>query len=245
MFTGQVWVTRSGIKRAGLKFFDKVIARNATSVLIDSRSQRQFLIDEGVVEPAKSEVLGEGSISGVDTVRFHPDAARRQTVRDELKIAASDIVVLFLGRVARDKGVLDLARAFVAVHEQCGHAVLLVAGPEENEMVPRMREILHPCLGAVRFIPYTRFPEHFMAASDIFCLPSYREGFGNAVINGETGVLVPPADPEALSKEIVRMASDDAIRKKLGARARERSISSFEATKITRVMMDYYQNIIK
>jgi glycosyltransferase involved in cell wall biosynthesis len=175
--------------------------------------------------------------------------------------------VLFLGRVARDKGVLDLARAFVAVHEQCGHAVLLVAGPEENEMVPRMREILHPCLGAVRFIPYTRFPEHFMAASDIFCLPSYREGFGNAVIeagacevpsiasnvyglrdaviNGETGVLVPPADPEALSKEIVRMASDDAIRKKLGARARERSISSFEATKITRVMMDYYQNIIK
>jgi glycosyltransferase involved in cell wall biosynthesis len=58
-------------------------------------------------------------------------------------------------------------------------------------------------------------------------------------------VLVPPADPEALSKEIVRMASDDAIRKKLGARARERSISSFEATKITRVMMDYYQNIIK
>ena len=66
-FTGQVWLTKSGVFRWFLKVLDKLMFRCATSVLIDSSSQRDFLLDEGIVSENKSHVLGYGSFCGVDT----------------------------------------------------------------------------------------------------------------------------------------------------------------------------------
>src|SRR5207244_1071278 len=54
MFTGQVWAARKGVARAALRAFDGVIASCATHVLVDSRSQRDFLIANGVVGATKS-----------------------------------------------------------------------------------------------------------------------------------------------------------------------------------------------
>ena len=61
-FTGQVWATRKGPTRAMLRAIDSLIARFATHVLVDSRSQREFLIANRVGAASKSVVLAEGSI---------------------------------------------------------------------------------------------------------------------------------------------------------------------------------------
>jgi len=84
-----------------------------------------------VVEPSKAEVLGEGSICGVDE-RFHPDPAARSRVRTELGVPGDAVVFLFLGRLSRDKGVIDLARAFAALAKSRPSAHLVVAGPDEE-----------------------------------------------------------------------------------------------------------------
>ena len=112
IFTGQVWVTRSGMTRWVFKSADKLIAWLATSLLTDSDSQRKFLIDEHVTDAAKVQVIGGGSICGVDTQRFRPCEDRLE-LRLNLGIPDDHVVLLFLGRMSRDKGLLDLARAFI------------------------------------------------------------------------------------------------------------------------------------
>src|SRR5690606_34564479 len=72
IFTGQVWATRSGVLRAVLKAADRLIAACATRALVDSESQREFLIREGIIEASKVHVLANGSVSGVDLRRFRP-----------------------------------------------------------------------------------------------------------------------------------------------------------------------------
>jgi glycosyltransferase involved in cell wall biosynthesis len=111
IFTGQVWVTKKGLSRKLLKALDRLTAALATHILADSPSQRRFLIDEGVIHESRIRVLAEGSICGVDSQRFRPDVATRKRIRQALQIPEDGKVILFLGRLTRDKGILDLSPA--------------------------------------------------------------------------------------------------------------------------------------
>ena len=181
-FTGQVWLTRRGFMRWLLKTADKVTAALATDVLVDSPSQREFLIRQGVVSSERSLVLGSGSICGVNIERFSSNEKVRGVVRDELGAASDSIVCLFLGRLNRDKGVLDLASAFAKVAGKHPKAELWVVGPDEGNYFDQMVMVLGKFTCRVQRVNFTPTPERFMQAADLFCLPSYREGFGSSVI---------------------------------------------------------------
>jgi glycosyltransferase involved in cell wall biosynthesis len=259
-FTGQVWATRRGAMRALLRAADRRTARNATHVLADSASQRDLLVQEGIVAAGRCAVLGDGSVSGVDLQRFQPDPAVRAAVRKELGIGERDRVVLYLGRITRDKGVLDLARAFARLPE---HAVLVAAGPDEDGLAPRMLELS----GRVKFTGYTPHPERFLAAADVLCLPSYREGFGtvvieaaasgvpavasriygvtDALVHGQTGFLFRPGDAGELAARLGELLADDAMRARLGAQARRRAAERFSQERLTRELADFYARVLR
>lgn len=181
-FTGQVWVTREGLMRHILKFADKSIALLATDVLVDSPSQRDFLIAEGVIKASKSMVLASGSMCGVDTKRFCSNLQVRCKIRAELGVNQEALVCLYLGRLNRDKGVLDLAAAFSIVSISHPTAELWVVGPDEGDIFDQMMWLLKDVENKVKRIGYTNVPEQYMQAADLFCLSSYREGFGSSVI---------------------------------------------------------------
>jgi glycosyltransferase involved in cell wall biosynthesis len=261
-FTGQVWVTRRGWRRYVLKQADRLIAALATQTLIDSPSQRDFLVAEGVMSQAKAEVIGKGSICGVDGVRFHPDAQARREVRDSLGIPPNAPLLLFLGRLNRDKGVLDLATAFMLLVRRVPDAWLVLVGPDEEGLVPG---IMKTCAGAadrVRHLDFTREPERYMAAADIFCLPSYREGFGtvvieaaaaglpsvasriygitDAVVDGVTGLLHPPGDAGAIEAVLAQLLADAPMRRTMGEDARKRALADFSQLESSRELMAFY-----
>jgi glycosyltransferase involved in cell wall biosynthesis len=266
VFTGQVWATRHGMARFLLKSLDKVTARCATMVLTDSATQRDFLIQQGVLSMGSCRVLADGSISGVDLVRFRVDSVAGHHIRQELNIRKSAIVVLFLGRLKRDKGVLDLSEAFLHVFKENPRAVLVFVGSDEEELLPEMRNILKSCLEAVRFVPFSKTPENYMMAADIFCLPSYREGFGSviieaaacgvpsvasriygltdAVVENETGYLVPPGNVGTLAEAIGRLADDEAGRRRLGEAARARAVQLFSQERLTQALLDLYREFL-
>jgi glycosyltransferase involved in cell wall biosynthesis len=125
-FTGQVWANKRGWKRGALKMFDKLIVLFATHILVDSLSQLDFLVSEGVLTQVKGMVIGHGSICGVDPDRFYPDAQTKSIVRHELGINQNATVLLFLGRLKRDKGMLDLAAAFAEISQHKPDTVLLL-----------------------------------------------------------------------------------------------------------------------
>lgn len=264
MFTGQVWAARTGWKRWLLKTADRLIARLATHVLADSPSQRDFLVAEGVVPAGKIAVLGHGSICGVDGSRFRPDVAGRNKVRHELGIPGQAVVFLFLGRLNRDKGVLDLAAAFSVLDHPA--AWLLVVGPDEAGMMREMESRLGAAGERCRFVGYTDRPEEFMAAADVFSLPSYREGFGMVVIEaaaagvpaiasriygvtdaveeGVTGLLHAPGDVAEIAATMAALAGDPARRKAMGEAARARALGLFSGEAVTAAWCRFYVQLL-
>ena len=82
-FTGQVWANSRGFNRFLLKMMDRITASLATIVIVDSPTQRDFLIENNVVGINKSLVLGDGSISGVDLKKFYSNPFVRQKKRGD------------------------------------------------------------------------------------------------------------------------------------------------------------------
>lgn len=264
IFTGQVWVTRTGWKRWILKQADCCMALLATHVLADSPSQRDFMVAEGIAAAGKIRVLGEGSICGVDGTRFRPDAGARVGIRRAHGIPEAAVVFLFLGRLNRDKGVLDLAEAFAAQGNE--NAWLLMVGPDEANLRGEMERRLGPALARTRFVGYTDRPEDFMAAADVFCLPSYREGFGMVIIEAAaaripaigsriygvtdaieenvTGLLHRAGDTAELARQMASLAGDAARRHVLGEAARARALRLFSREAVTQAWMDFYRQLL-
>lgn len=265
-FTGQVWATKYGWRRRVLKFFDKLIVLLATRVLVDSPSQRDFLLAEGVLTANKGEVMGHGSICGVDAERFRPSLEIRNTVRRELGISDTALVLIFLGRLNRDKGMLDLADAFTRIAASRPEVLLLLVGAEEDVTFSVMQQRCAPFQSRLRKVDFTPVPEFYMAAADIFCLPSYREGFGQVIIEaaaaglpsicsriygvtdavkeGKTGMLFPPGDINALTQSLGNILDDTSLRQKMGEAARERAQRLFSSHDITQKMLALYRGIL-
>jgi glycosyltransferase involved in cell wall biosynthesis len=264
--TGQVWATRKGLARTILKALDRVIARLDTHVLVDSVSQRDFLRAQGVLTASQGEVLGCGSVSGVDGVRFRPDAASREAIRGELSIPSSARVFLFVGRLNRDKGVLDLASAFERVARERDTVFLIYVGPDEDLLAPDIRSRCGHSASRVRFVSWTEAVERYMAASDVFCLPSYREGFGSVVIeaaaaglpaigsriygivdaieDGKTGLLFSVGRVPELAAAMATLAADDEMRGSMGKAARTRALRDFSRETLTSALVAFYERIL-
>lgn len=265
-FTGQVWSTRSGMGRTILKSLDRLLANAATHILADSHSQLDFLRQEKVVASDRGSVLANGSISGVDINRFKPDSAARKSIRRDLAIPEQSCVFLFVGRLNLDKGVLALAEAFSEVARAHPNAYLLVVGPDEAGMKPRMEQLCGDALPRVRFVSFTERPQVYMAAADVLCLPSRREGFGSVVIEAAavgipaiasriygltdamedevTGLLHPPDDCSALAQAMNRLAESPHMVHALAEAARKRALQRFNNENVTDALQTYYRDVL-
>jgi glycosyltransferase involved in cell wall biosynthesis len=263
-FTGQVWVTRTGWRRWLLKQFDRLLATLATYVLVDSPSQLAFLRAEGILRPGKGEVIGKGSICGVDGQRFSPDAAAALQVRREVGVDGKAALLLFLGRIKRDKGVFDLTSACCALARRRPDVRLLMVGPDEEGLTKVLAGLAGPA--QLIHVGYTDMPQRYMAAADVLCLPSYREGFGmvvieaavvglpavasriygitDAVAEGETGLLHVPGDVAGIESALERLIADPDLRRAMGAAARERALRDFSMERVSAELMAFYGKIL-
>ena len=266
-FTGQVWATKRGLARWFLRQLDRIVVRCATSVLADSPSQADFLVAQGIVARTGVTVIGDGSICGVNLARFKPDAAARRAVRAELGVVDDTVVFLFLGRLKRDKGVRELAAAFHAASAAHANVALALVGPDEENLQPELRATLADCVARVRFVGQTAQPERYLAAADVLCLPSHREGFGSVIIEaaacgcpcvaskiygvtdaveaGRTGLLHPPGDVAALTRCLERMATERDLIATLGGKARARVERLFGERRITDGLAEFYARVLE
>jgi glycosyltransferase involved in cell wall biosynthesis len=266
VFTGQVWVTRSGFSRFYLKKFDYLIAKLATSLLADSPSQIDFLVKEGIVCKEHVAVLADGSICGVDTIRFVRNEDIKFKLRNELKIPYNATVAIFMGRLKKDKGVLDLASAYGVLNQDINNLYLLFVGPDEEGLIDSIYQLSTPRNYQIRYINYVNNPEDFFAAADFICLPSYREGFGlviveagsaeipalasniygimDAVVDGVTGVLHQPGDIVGITQGLMDMTINSKRRQEMGIAARNRVVGLFSATRVVDAMLNYYKILI-
>lgn len=267
IFTGQVWATKSGLFRLLLTMLDTLMAMCATHLLADSHSQKSFLEGNRIAPLGKIKVLGNGSISGVDTAKFSENYPVRQALRSALGIEESDVVFLFLGRAARAKGVLDLASAFRKLSEQYSNVYLLIVGPDDDGVDIELNAILKGHDSRYHRKGFSETPEEWMATADIFCLPSYREGFGTAVVEAAsvglpsiasriygltdaveeevTGIFHSPGNRDEIFSCMKRLLEDTDFRRRLSLQARQRVEDLFSQDYVTSEMVCFLKSILK
>ena len=265
-FTGQVWATKRGLMRIMLKTMDKITSRCATDLLSDSHSQAKFITTEKVTSAGKIQVLASGSTCGVDILRFHPALETRKRIRAEYGIPDEATIALFVGRMQPEKGIRELCAAFLAAAKSCPNLHLMLVGPDEAGMKKYIQAELAAISKNLHWIGLTDRPEEYMAASDFLVIPSYREGFGSvvieaaacgipsigtniyglsdAIIDGETGSVIPVGNAKALEDAILRLSTDAVKRMRMGERALTRVLTHFRQDMLVEALLKYYERIL-
>lgn len=262
--------TTKGLKRLLLIFTERLACVIAHRVVCVSQSVRQRALTAGLVRRDRTLVFGSGSCNGLDASLFAPNPklmVRAAALRRQLRIPERAAVILFVGRLTRDKGIPELVEAFSRLDEQFPNLWLLLVGCYEAEdpLPTDIRGQLerHPHIifvGAVQDTP------SYYAAADIVVLPSHREGLpavileaqaaGKPVVgakatgivdlvtDGETGLLFPVGDVAALIKAIARLLTDEDLVRKLEAAGRERVQRDFQQERIWDALYRAYLQVL-
>jgi len=263
IFQGEVWASKVGLLRWILKKADLITAFLADHVLAVSMAEKFFLVSEGIIPKNRIDVLGNGSIGGVNLDKFKFDGAARNEIRIELAIPTDATVALFIGRLVADKGISELVKAFAQNYQRCPNFFLMIVGPDEDGTLGKIFQGIEFCLDRVRLVGFTKRPEKYFSAADFLCLPSYREGFPvsileaasigipaigtniygivDAIQDGVTGILCEPGDTSKLSEAMLILYINPTFRKSLGSSARVRVIDQYQESKVVLRYIDYFE----
>lgn len=218
-----------GLLRKILKTIEKVSCACSTHIECVSKSNLKLAIEEKIFPKEKGVVIWNGSSGGISLSRFdfHMREKYRKEIRQKYQIKENEFVFAFVGRITRDKGVNELLQAF----ENIDNAKLMMVGNEED--ISTIDSKLYTDSKADASIVYTGAVsevEKYYAAADILVLPSYREGFGNVVIEAaamgtpaivtniagpidtsienKTALWIPVRDSKALEDQMKRIMND-------------------------------------
>lgn len=250
---GIAYVGFTGVKRAIFKLEEKMVCKLSTWIEPDSFGNLSFSHAEGLYPENKGSVIWNGSASGVNLKKFDVSqkAEWREKIREQYNILEDAKVFIFIGRVTRDKGINELFYATKQLFEQYKDTYLLMVGPNENS--GSVDQALYDWSVKEKRVIYCGFSaevEKYLAASDVYVLPSYREGFGSAVVEAEamqlpvivnnipgptdamqenvTGLIVEKGNAEELLTAMKRLYSDKDLREDLAKNAHTFAAEKFE-----------------
>lgn len=266
---GLRYLTTTGVKRSLLIFTERFSCRLSHRVLCVSPSVRQVMIEKGICTDEKSKCLGRGGINGVDALnKFNPEYVDKDAARSAIGIPADARVIGFVGRVVCDKGVIELLSAWELLRRRFEDIYLLVVGSmEEMDEIPLELKNRLQTDSRIIYVGGVLSIVNYYAAMDILTLPSYREGFsmvtmeaaamslpvvatripGNvdSVIDGETGLLVPPKNADALEQALIVYLENKDLRILHGRNGRRRALKDFRPQDMWKTLHAEYLEMIK
>lgn len=188
---GLVYETSHGLKRTILKTVDRIASACATQIVCVSPSVLERSIEDRLAPAKKQMILNKGTCNGIDTQgHFNPaniDKARLNELKSKYGIKDDDFVIGYSGRMVRDKGVIELVRAFDKLKDADNCKLLLVGMFEKRDALPD--DVKNRIENDSRII-YTGFinggMEYYYAMMNVYVLASYREGFPTGVLEAQS-----------------------------------------------------------
>ena len=259
-FTGQRWLTLGGPKRWLLQFLDWLVVNLNTHCFTDSPGQTEFMCESLFLLKDKISWVHKGSFAGIDFKRFNLNLLKTEVNRPPR--------ISFLGRVVNDKGICELLDAFKIVKEKIKDCELLIIGPyeKEHDPLPIDYEKRLKNQEGVRAIGHHSNPEELLIDTDLFCLPSYREGFGSvvleaaalkvpsvasniyglsdAIVDKKTGLLFEVRNADELAKKILFCLENIDFTRKMGMAAYERAMNDFSHEKVASELRNHYLKLL-
>jgi glycosyltransferase involved in cell wall biosynthesis len=228
---------------------ERIAAAFGDAELVQNPEDVATLTDVLRVPAERVHLLG----NGIDLARFDPDALDpgiRSALRAEWGVGDDEIVCLVVGRLVREKGVVELLEA---AEQLAGTVRFVIVGPSDDDKSDAIGDTDPSAAGVVFTGQRTDMPECY-SVGDIFVTASWREGFprsameaaamglptvatdirGNrqVIADGETGLLVPVRDADGIAAAIGVLAADADRRAAMSVAARERAAAEFDQQRI-------------
>jgi glycosyltransferase involved in cell wall biosynthesis len=267
--TGLRFEAELGLKRKILLMMEKITCWAATKVIPEGQGVKNTLMKNNITKK-KLKIIANGNINGIDTQYFSPIhflEKEKIELKQHLNIASDSFVFCFVGRLVKDKGINELVQAFVELNKRYLYARLLLVGHFERELDPLFPEIEKEIRDNAHIIS-TGFQEDvrpYLAISDVFVFPSYREGFPNVVMqagamdlpcivtningcneiitDGINGLIISFKNKELLSEKMEKLLTDSVLRNCLKQNAREMITSRYEQKMVWEALLKEYQSL--
>jgi len=252
-------------ENAKVRFFEalecRAMASSAHVVVSVSYGYARHLIACGV--PRERIKVVHNAVT-VDKSRI--DSSSLNGKRTELGFAPGDQLIATAGRLSPEKAQLDLIRAFAKVSREFPRARLLILGdgPLRSKLERAAQE---HCGGGVTFLGFRRNIGEIMASLDLFVLSSHTEGLPNVVlesfahakpvvatavggvpelvVDGITGLLVPPAQPDRLAEAISVCLRNSDKAQQMGQAGYQKVRSEFSFESQSRRLEAIYANVLR
>jgi glycosyltransferase involved in cell wall biosynthesis len=264
-FTGLVFPTSKGLKLQILILMDKVICACATFINPEGKGVARDLKHYHITNKPL-HIIANGNVRGVDMNWYD---RTNEVLEHAKKIRVNDsFTFCFVGRLVRDKGVNELAQAFDHLSKLSPRVRLILIGGSEETLDPlssETKEIIQQNK-RIDWVGHQSDIRPFLAASDAFVFPSYREGFPNGVleagalglpaivtdingcneiiIQGENGEIIPPRDENALYEKMKEWVEQPEKLAAMASKARGMVESRFEQSMVWNALLLEYKRLL-
>jgi len=255
---GLMYETSSGLKRFILIAIERFTSYIATEVICVSSSVLSKSISANLSKKDKLSILNMGTCNGVDSIsQFNKallDKSVKSKLKTQLKIGSDNVVVGFIGRLAKDKGINELIQAWNEIILHNPKMLLLLVGPlDERDAIEEEAYFQIISCPQIRYIGQIENPEDYYALMDIFILPSYREGFPtvvleasamelpvittkmtgciDSILENETGIFT-EINKVSIVHAVMKYVDNPTLRQKHGQRGRQFIEENFAQMKI-------------
>jgi glycosyltransferase involved in cell wall biosynthesis len=267
---GLYYEGQKGVKRKIFKFIEYITCSLSTHILPNSHSMAKEIVNQGILKnPNKCEVLLNGSACGVDLDKFSMERLKIDAleIRNKLNVKEDDVLIGVFGRLTGDKGINEIVAAFEKLSKKCDTSKLLVVGGEEDKdrLPEKTKKGIEENKRIIK-MSWQKDLEPYFAAIDIFCLPSYREGFPQtpleaqalgkpcvctdtwgskeAVENSVTGFIVESKSAEALIAPLTKLIDNPYLRQEMGDAGRKRVEKLFDSKDMLAAIIKHRMSLL-
>lgn len=255
----------SGLKKWMLRWMERLSCMCASHVFAVSFGVKRRLSEDRITTK-RIKVIGKGSVNGIDVEYFD----RENTGFDDVTLPEhfkEGFVFGFIGRLVGDKGINELVRSFVRIERDHPDTRLLLVGDYErfDPVSEEVKQIItdHHNIHMAGFQTDIR---PWLMVMDLFVFPSYREGFGmalmeamamgvpaissditgcNEIIDHEkNGLLFEPRNEQALYHNMLRILDDKTLFEKLRSSARAQVVEKYEQKKVWENTLQAYTELM-
>jgi glycosyltransferase involved in cell wall biosynthesis len=269
--------SKSFLKREVFALAELVAGRWTSHAFTINCEDAEELVQRRIVKREKVTCLHCGG-GGINVNKFKPlfmTAEEKTRLGAEFGIEDGSVVIGFIGRLVREKGVFELLSAFKQIAFIEPSARLLVVGDtlsseRDRTTSKELRETVRACDVLSGKVIFTGFREDIpclMSIMDLVVLPSYREGFGmvlaeaaamgiprvssdtrggrEAIKSEEDGLLVPVGDVRSLGKALIRFIKDVELRRRMGEESRKMALRRFDQNVLFEEIRGVYERLLR
>ncbi|TAE14176.1 MAG: glycosyltransferase family 1 protein [Bacteroidetes bacterium] len=260
--------TTTGIKRRILTWAEELTYAFAQEVWVNSLQLKSFILAQKMIRPSKAFMILGGSSNGINLSQFNPATLapkRLAEIAQQHGFIPTDFIFLAVGRVVKDKGIVELLAAFKHIHTQFPHTKLCILGPLEQHLDPLPADAIttlttHP---AIVHVHWSNEVAYYMQLAHCLVHASHREGFPNVLlqagamnlpiicseISGNTdivtqeneGFIYPVKNTKVLQQQMVTVLTQPTLAAAKAATLQQKVIHQFERSSFHTAIFDRYQ----